>query len=296
MFKKGEKKNRLRYNKSSKIFRGDTVKIFKIDNIEIGNGNLILMAGPCVLEGYERSLEIGRRAKEIADKLKIPYIFKASFDKANRSSIKSFRGPGLEEGLKILSAIKSELKVPIVTDIHETYQAEPVAEVADVLQIPAFLCRQTDLLVAAAKTGKVVNVKKGQFLSANEMKNVVGKLEDSGTEKIMLTERGNSLGYNNLVVDMRGLETMKSFGYPVIFDGTHSVQLPGGAGTSSGGQREFIPCLTRAAAAVGIDGLFLEVHDNPAEGLSDGANMLPLDKLENLLKNVLAIHETVKKM
>ena len=272
------------------------MKIFKIGDIEVGGGNLILMAGPCVLEGLERSLEIGRRAKEIADKLKVPYIFKASFDKANRSSIESFRGPGLEEGLKILSAIKSELKVPIVTDIHETYQAEPVAKVADVLQIPAFLCRQTDLLVAAAKTGKVVNVKKGQFLSANEMKNVVAKLEDSGTEKIMLTERGTSFGYNNLVVDMRGLAIMKSFGYPVIFDGTHSVQLPGGAGTSSGGQREFVPCLTRAAAAVGIDGLFLEVHDNPAEGLSDGANMIPLDELENLLKNVLVIHETVKKI
>ena len=271
------------------------MKIFKIGDIEVGGGNLILMAGPCVLEGLERSLEIGRRAKEIADKLKVPYIFKASFDKANRSSIESFRGPGLEEGLKILSAIKSELKVPIVTDIHETYQAEPVAKVADVLQIPAFLCRQTDLLVAAAKTGKVVNVKKGQFLSANEMKNVVAKLEDSGTEKIMLTERGTSFGYNNLVVDMRGLAIMKSFGYPVIFDGTHSVQLPGGAGTSSSGQREFVPYLTRAAAAVGIDGLFLEVHDNPAEGLSDSANMIPLDELENILKNVLAIHETVKK-
>lgn len=266
----------------------------KICDIEVGGGNFILLAGPCVLEGYERSLKIGRRAKEIADKLKIPYIFKASFDKANRSSIKSFRGPGLEEGLKILAAIKSELGVPIVTDIHETYQAEPAAKVADVLQIPAFLCRQTDLLVAAAKTDKVVNVKKGQFLSANEMKNVVTKLEESGTKKIMLTERGTTFGYNNLVVDMRGLATMKSFGYPVIFDGTHSVQLPGGAGTSSGGQREFVPYLTRAAAAVGIDGLFLEVHDNPAEGLSDAANMIPLDELEDLLKKVLAIHEVAK--
>lgn len=266
----------------------------KICDIEVGGGNLILMAGPCVLEGFERSLKIGRRTKEIADKLKIPYIFKASFDKANRSSIKSFRGPGLEEGLKILAAIKSELGVPIVTDIHETYQAEPVSKVADVLQIPAFLCRQTDLLVAAAKTDKVVNVKKGQFLSANEMKNVVTKLEESGTKKIMLTERGTTFGYNNLVVDMRGLVTMRNFNYPVIFDGTHSVQLPGGAGTSSGGQREFVPYLTRAAAAVGIDGLFLEVHDNPAEGLSDAANMIPLDELEDLLKKVLAIHKVTK--
>ncbi len=265
-----------------------------IGNIEIGGGKLFLMAGPCVLEGYERSLKIGRRAKEIADKLNLPYIFKASFDKANRSSIKSFRGPGLDEGLKILAAIKSELQVPIVTDIHESYQAEPVAQVADILQIPAFLCRQTDLLVAAAKTGKVVNVKKGQFLSPNDMKNVVVKLEESGTRKIMLTERGASFGYNNLVVDMRGLPIMRSFGYPVIFDGTHSVQLPGGGGETSAGQREFVGYLTRAAAAVGIDGLFLEVHDNPAEALSDGANMIYLDKLENLLKNVIAVHETAK--
>ena len=267
---------------------------FKVGDIEIGGGNLFLMAGPCVLEGYERSLKIGKRTKEICKKLNLPYIFKASFDKANRSSIKSFRGPGLDEGLKILAKIKSELNVPIVTDIHESYQAEKVAQVADILQIPAFLCRQTDLLVAAAKTGKVVNVKKGQFLSPNDMKNVVIKLEESGTKKIMLTERGASFGYNNLVVDMRGLPIMRSFGYPVIFDGTHSVQLPGGSGTTSSGQREFVPYLTRAAAAVGIDGLFLEVHDNPAEGLSDGANMIYLDKLENLLKNVLAVHNTVK--
>ena len=269
---------------------------FKVGNIEIGNGNLFLMAGPCVLEGYERSLKIGKRAKEICENLNLPYIFKASFDKANRSSIKSFRGPGLDEGLKILAAIKAELKVPIVTDIHESYQAEKVAQVADILQIPAFLCRQTDLLIAAAKTGKVVNVKKGQFLSPNDMKNVVIKLEESGTQKIMLTERGASFGYNNLVVDMRGLPIMRSFGYPVIFDGTHSVQLPGGSGTTSSGQREFVKYLTRAAAAVGIDGLFLEVHDNPAEALSDGANMIYLDKLENLLKNVLLIHETTKKL
>ena len=269
---------------------------FKVGNIEIGNGNLFLMAGPCVLEGYERSLKIGKRTKEFAQNLNLPYIFKASFDKANRSSIKSFRGPGLDEGLKILAAIKAELKVPIVTDIHETFQAEKVAQVADVLQIPAFLCRQTDLLIAAAKTGKVVNVKKGQFLSPNDMKNIVVKLEESGTKKIMLTERGASFGYNNLVVDMRGLPIMRSFGYPVIFDGTHSVQLPGGSGTTSSGQREFVPYLTRAAAAVGIDGLFLEVHDNPAEALSDGANMIYLDKLENLLKNVLLIHETTKKL
>ena len=270
------------------------MNIVRIGNIEVGNGKLILIAGPCVLEGYERSLKIGRRAKEIADNLGMPYIFKASFDKANRSSIKSFRGFGMEEGLKILAEIKESLNVPILTDIHESFQAEVVAEVADVLQIPAFLCRQTDLLVSAAKTGRVVNVKKGQFLSPNEMKNVVIKLEESGTKKIMLTDRGTSFGYNNLVVDFRGMPIMRSFGYPVIFDGTHSVQLPGGGGTVSSGQREFVGYLTRAAAAVGIDGLFLEVHDNPDEALSDGANMIKLDNLESLLENVLKVHETVK--
>ncbi|MBQ7476118.1 MAG: 3-deoxy-8-phosphooctulonate synthase [Selenomonadaceae bacterium] len=263
----------------------------KVGDIKFGGGKLILLAGPCVLEGLERSLLIGRRTKEIADKLGMPYIFKASFDKANRSSIESFRGPGMKEGLKILAAIKSELNVPIITDIHESSQAAPVAEVADILQIPAFLCRQTDLLVAAAKTGRAVNVKKGQFLSPTEMKNVVKKLEESGTKKILLTDRGTSFGYNNLVVDFRGLPIMHSFGYPVIFDGTHSVQLPGGAGNSSSGQREFIKYLTRAAAAVGIDGLFLEVHDKPEEALSDGANMVRLERLEELLKNVLAVYE-----
>lgn len=266
----------------------------KVDGIEFGGGNLVLMAGPCVLEGYERSLMIGRRAKDIAARLNMPYIFKASFDKANRSSIKSYRGPGLAEGLKILAAIKRELNVPIVTDIHEAHQAAPVAEVADILQIPAFLCRQTDLLLAAAQTGKVVNVKKAQFLSARDMGNVVDKLKSAGTEKILLTERGTSFGYNNLVVDMRGLPIMRGFGCPVIFDGTHSVQLPGGAGTSSGGQREFVEYLVRAAVAVGVDGLFLEVHDNPAEGLSDGANMIALDNLEKLLAGALKIHAALK--
>ena len=265
----------------------------KVGNIEFGNGQLVLLAGPCVLEGFERSLLIGRRAKEIAQRLNMPYIFKASFDKANRSSIKSFRGPGLVDGLKILADIKRELNVPIVTDIHESFQAQPVAEVADILQIPAFLCRQTDLLIAAAKTGKVVNVKKAQFLSARDMSNVVEKLR-SQTEKILLTERGTSFGYNNLVVDMRGLPIMRGFNCPVIFDGTHSVQLPGGAGTSSGGQREFVEPLVKAACAVGVDGLFLEVHDNPAEGLSDGANMIALDNLEQLLTSALKVHEAIQ--
>ena len=267
---------------------------FQIGNITVGGGRLFLMAGPCVLEGLDRTLMIGRRCKEIAERLNIPYIFKASFDKANRSSYKNPRGPGLELGLKQLAAIKAELGVPLVTDIHETTQAEPVSKVADVIQIPAFLCRQTDLLKAAAGTGAVVNVKKGQFLSPSDMKNVVDKLEAFGTQKIMLTERGASFGYNNLVVDMRSLPIMRGFGYPVIFDGTHSVQLPGGGGTKSSGQREFVESLCRAAAAVGIDGLFLEVHDNPSEALSDGANMVPIAELESLLQHVLTIHNAAK--
>ena len=270
------------------------MNIVKVGDIEFGNGRLVLLAGPCVLEGLDRSLTIGLLAKAIADKLGIPYVFKASFDKANRSSIKSYRGPGLEEGLKILDTIKSTLDVPIVTDIHEPYQAAQVAEVADILQIPAFLCRQTDLLVAAAKTGKVVNVKKAQFLSARDMINVVEKLRASGTDKILLTERGTSFGYNNLVVDMRSLPIMRGFGCPVIFDGTHSVQLPGGAGTSSGGQREFVAPLVRAACAVGVDGLFLEVHDNPDEGLSDGANMIAIDNLEKILRDALKINGVLR--
>ena len=270
------------------------MNIVKVGNYEIGSGELILLAGPCVIEDFDRTLNIGKGIKEITQRLGINYVFKASFDKANRSSYESYRGPGLEEGLKMLAEIKRQLNVPIVTDIHETIQAEAVGEVVDIIQIPAFLCRQTDLLEAAAKTGKVVNVKKGQFLSPKDMKNVIGKLEHSGINKITLTERGASFGYNNLVVDMRSFPIMRSFGYPVIFDGTHSVQLPGGAGTKSSGQREFVKYLVRAATAAGIDGLFLEVHDNPEEALSDGANMVYLDKLEDLLKEVLAIHNVVK--
>ena len=267
----------------------------KLANFEIGGGEpLVLLAGPCVLEGLDRSLMIGRGIKEITDRLGIPYVFKASFDKANRSAFHSFRGPGLKEGLKLLKTIKKELGVPVVTDIHETHQARPAAEVVDILQIPAFLSRQTDLLHAAAQTNAIVNVKKGQFLSPNDMRNVVDKIHESGSEKILLTERGASFGYNNLVVDMRSFPIMRSFGYPVIFDGTHSVQLPGGAGTSSGGNREFVEPLARAAVAAGVDGLFMEVHDNPEEALCDGPNSLYLDKLEELLKEVLAIYDVVK--
>lgn len=265
----------------------------KVRDIEFGTGKLVLMAGPCVLEGFERSLKIGLRAKEITSKLGMPYIFKAAFDKANRSSIESFRGPGLEEGLKILQRIKAELDVPILTDIHEPFQAKIVAEVADVLQIPAFLSRQTDLVVAAAKTNAAVNVKKGHFMAPYDIKNVVDKLEKSGTNRILLTERGFSFGYNNLVSDMRSLTIMRRFGYPVIFDGTHSVQLPGGAGKSSAGEREFVAPLVRAATAVGIDGIFLEIHDNPEEALCDGPNMVYLDNLESLLRTAMELHEVV---
>ena len=259
-----------------------------------GDAPLALLAGPCVLESLERSLLIGRTVKEICGRLGINYVFKASFDKANRSSFHSFRGPGLEKGLAWLKKIKEELGVPIVTDIHESYQAAPAAEVADILQIPAFLCRQTDLLHAAAQTGRVVNVKKGQFLAPDDMRNVVDKLHESGCDQLMLTERGASFGYHNLVVDMRSLPIMRSFGYPVVFDGTHSVQLPGGNGTSSSGNREYVEYLVRAAVGVGVDALFLEVHDNPEEALSDGANMVYLDKLEDLLKEALAIHAIVQ--
>ena len=267
----------------------------KVGNYVIGGGEkLTLLAGPCVLEGLDRCLLIGRTIKEICERLDINYVFKASFDKANRSSYHSFRGPGLKKGLEMLRTIKEELGVPVVTDIHEAAQAKPVAEVVDILQIPAFLCRQTDLLHAAAQTGRVVNVKKGQFLAPEDMRNVVDKLHESGCDQIMLTERGASFGYHNLVVDMRSLPIMRSFGYPVVMDGTHSVQLPGGNGTTSAGNREYVEYLVRAAVGAGVDALFLEVHDNPEEALSDGANMVYLDKLEDLLKDAVAIHEIVR--
>ena len=268
----------------------------KIGSLEFGAQRPIaLIAGPCVIEDYERTLRIGRGIKAITERLGMPYIFKASFDKANRSSYNSFRGPGLEEGLGMLQKIKTELGLPVLSDIHEITQVEPAAKVLDVLQIPAFLSRQTDLLFAAGKSGVAVNVKKGQFLAPNDMKNVVRKLEEAGCENILLTERGFSLGYNNLVVDMRALPIMRSFGYPVVFDATHSVQLPGGAGTASAGQREYVGHLARAAAAVGVDALFLEVHDNPEEALCDGPNMVYLDQLEELLLDIQAIDGIARK-
>ncbi|MBQ1940500.1 MAG: 3-deoxy-8-phosphooctulonate synthase [Anaerovibrio sp.] len=268
----------------------------QVGNFSIGNGQpLALLAGPCVLEGLERSLKIGHGIKEICDRIGMPYVFKASFDKANRSSFNGFRGPGLEKGLEMLKTIKEELGVPVVTDIHTEEQVKPAAKVVDILQIPAFLCRQTDLIYAAAQSGCVVNVKKGQFLAPGDMRNVVDKLHEGGCSQIMLTERGASFGYNNLVVDMRSFPIMRSFGYPVVMDGTHSVQLPGGGGTCSAGNREFVPNLVRAAVGSGVDALFLEVHDNPEEALCDGPNMVYLDKLEDLLKDAMAIHEIVRK-
>ena len=263
-----------------------------VPGIRVGRGEkLLLLAGPCVAESLEVCSEVASEAKAICAELGINYVFKASFDKANRTSINAFRGPGLEAGLAMLAEVKEKYGVPVVTDVHEPQQCAPVSEVADILQIPAFLCRQTDLLLAAAKTGRPVNVKKGQFLAPEDMAAVVKKLESTGNERIMLTDRGTSFGYHNLVVDMRGLAIMRNLGCPVCFDATHSVQLPGGNGTSSGGTREFVPPLARAAAAVGIDVLFMEVHPHPEKALSDGANSLALKDLRQLLASVKAIHE-----
>jgi len=256
-----------------------------------------LIAGPCVIESRELALEVAEQVKAISDRLGLRYVFKASFDKANRSSGGSFRGPGVEEGLSVLAEVKQRYGLPVLTDIHESQQAAPVAEVVDVLQIPAFLCRQTDLLLAAANavrgTTKVINVKKGQFLAPWDMEQVVKKLRDAGVENLWLTERGSSFGYNTLVVDYRGLPQLQAMGCPVIFDATHSVQQPGGRGSSSGGQREFVAPLARAAMAVGVDGLFLEVHPDPDHALSDGPNMVPLQRLEPLLKQLLSIRDAV---
>ena len=252
-----------------------------------------LIAGPCVIESEENVMLVAKKIKEITDKLDIPFVFKSSFDKANRTSINSFRGPGLEEGLRILNKVKTELNLKVTTDIHEPYQAEEVAKVVDIIQIPAFLCRQTDLLVAAAKTGKTVNVKKAQFLAPWDMKNVVGKIEESGNRDIMLCERGTSFGYNNLVVDMTGLVEMKKFGYPVVFDATHSVQKPGGKGNCTGGNREYVEYLAKAAIAVGADAIFMEVHPDPDNALSDGPNMVKLDELEEILVKLKKVYKAV---
>ena len=266
-----------------------------IGALRLGGGNaLFLIAGPCVIESEGHARMMAEKVARIAADAGIPYLFKASYDKANRSSVKSFRGPGMKEGLRILGKIKEELKVPILTDIHEASQAGPAAEVCDVLQVPAFLARQTDLLVAAGKTGRVVNVKKPQFAAPQDMGNVVEKIASTGNQNVILTERGASFGYQNLVVDFRSVPMMQKFGCPVVFDATHSVQLPGGQGHASGGQPEFIEPLARAAIAAGVDGVFLETHDNPGAALSDGANALPLSQLPALLGRLKELSTLVR--
>src|SRR5215475_7852813 len=267
----------------------------QIGSFKVGAGNRpFLIAGPCVIESEQLVLETAGGIAEIAKGLGIPYVFKSSFDKANRTSIHSFRGPGLEKGLAVLKKVKDQLSLPVLTDVHMEEQAIEAGEVVDILQIPAFLCRQTDLLMAAAKTGKVVNVKKGQFLSPQEMSQAVKKVEECGNRRILLTERGSSFGYNNLVVDMRSFPILRSFGYPVVFDATHSVQLPGGGGTKSSGQREFVEPLGCAAAGVGVDGFFMEVHPDPNDALSDGPNMVSLHELKRLLERVMQICDAAK--
>jgi 2-dehydro-3-deoxyphosphooctonate aldolase (KDO 8-P synthase) len=274
-----------------------TANSFQVGDVAIGTGQLFLIAGPCVIESEEHALKMAEAIAAIARSKNLPYIFKASYDKANRTSIKSFRGPGVEEGARILRKIANTVKVPVLTDVHEAADVPRVAEAVDVLQIPAFLCRQTDLLVAAGKSGRAVNVKKGQFVSPWDMRHAVEKVREAGGERVFLTERGSSFGYNNLVVDMRSLAIMREFS-PVVFDATHSVQLPSAASDGdsavSGGQPEFIPLLSRAAVAAGVDGVFMEVHDNPACAKSDGANALDLKLLPTVLDQLLAVQKAVR--
>jgi 2-dehydro-3-deoxyphosphooctonate aldolase (KDO 8-P synthase) len=271
------------------------MKQFSVGNATFGDGRLTVIAGPCVVESPEHTLMMARECSARAKEAGLDFVFKASFDKANRSSIKSFRGLGMEQGLDVLKQVKHELGVPVLTDIHDISQVEPVAEVVDVLQIPAFLCRQTDLILAAVKTGKAVNVKKGQFLAPQDAKNIVDKALEAGGEKILLTERGATFGYNNLVVDMRSFPIMRRFGVPVVFDVTHSLQLPGGLGDATGGQSEYIEFLARAGVACGVDAVFMEVHDCPERALSDGPNALPLDRLQPLLNMLRDIHKLVNR-
>jgi len=271
---------------------------FTVDGVNIGSGNLFLIAGPCVIESEDHAIRMAEIIKGVTRSLNFPFIFKASYDKANRTSVKSFRGPGLAEGLRILKKVKDEVHVPVLTDVHETADIAKVAQVADVLQIPAFLCRQTDLIMAAALSERAVNIKKGQFVSPWDIRHAIEKCRAAGNERVFLTERGSSFGYNNLVVDMRSLTIMRKFA-PVVFDATHSVQLPSAshgdedAPAASGGQPEFIPVLSRAAVAAGVDGVFMEVHDNPKEAKSDGANALESTKLRAVLKELLAVHKAM---
>lgn len=270
------------------------VREFEIKNIKVGGKSpLFLIAGPCVIESPQVTFEVAQMLKRLTGRLKIPYIFKASYDKANRSSVDSYRGPGLDEGLKILAEVKKRFDVPVLSDVHSVEEVSAAAEVLDVLQIPAFLSRQTDLIQTAARTGKTLNLKKGQFLAPWDMKNAIKKAEAVGAERIILTERGTCFGYNNLVSDFRSIPIMRRLGYPVVYDATHSVQLPGGLGTRSGGEREMVGFLARAAVACGVDGIFLEVHPNPDEALCDGPNMMALDAVGDLLKQLLKIREAL---
>lgn len=271
------------------------IKKIKLKNFEIGADKLTILAGPCVIEDKDMVFETAKKLKEITSELGVNFVFKSSYDKANRSSITSFRGPGIIEGLKVLNEIKTKFDIPIVTDIHAPEQAAQAAEVADILQIPAFLCRQTDLLVAAAKTGKIVNIKKGQFLAPEQMKPLAQKVSDSGNDKILFTDRGTTFGYNNLVTDMRGIQIMQEIGYPVVFDATHSVQLPGGLGNCSGGDRKFVPLLAKAAVAAGANALFFEVHPEPDKALCDGPNMIKLTDAKALFRTCKDIFEIVRK-
>jgi len=270
--------------------------LIKTGNIVIGQGcPLVLISGPCVIENYATTRKIAGALKEITTGLQIPFIFKASYDKANRTSLSSFRGPGLTDGLKVLAEIKKEFDVPILSDVHRISEIEAAARVLDIIQIPAFLCRQTDMVVAVARTGKPVNIKKGQFLAPWDIPNVIDKITSSGNRQVLITERGTMFGYNNMVVDFRGFMIMRRTGYPVIFDTTHSVQLPGGFGTSSGGQRDFAPLLARAAVAAGVDGIFMEVHPDPVRALCDGPNSLQLDAVYDLLTQLKSIHRIINR-
>jgi len=271
------------------------VKIVKIGHTEIGgNRPLVLIAGPCVIESEDQVRKTIEGLKEITGEINIPFIFKSSYDKANRTSIKSYRGPGLNKGLEILEKVKREFDIPLLVDVHQIEEVKLVSKVADILQVPAFLCRQTDLIISIAKTGKPINVKKGQFLAPWDMQNVIEKIESTGNKNILLTERGSCFGYNNLVVDMKSLPIIRSFGYPVVFDATHSVQKPGGKGTTTAGEREYVPFLAQAAVATGIDGLFLEVHPQPEKALSDGPNMIRLSRVKELLEKLIKIDKVVK--
>ena len=270
------------------------IKSFKVGSVEAGGPYLFLISGPCLVESETHALKMAEAMRAITDRIGVPFIFKSSYDKANRTSITAHRGLGVEEGLRILGRVRSDVGLTVLTDVHEAGQVRAAAEVADVLQVPAFLSRQTDLIVEVAKSGRAVNIKKGQFLAPNDMKHAIEKATSQGNHRVMVTERGTSFGYNNLVVDFRGLPVMREFGYPVVYDVTHSLQRPGGLGTSTGGDSQFIEYMARAGVACGVDGVFMEVHDNPAQALSDGPNSLPLERLPGLLEKLKAIHELAR--